>query len=354
MLKVLIVDDSAVISLLLRSTLEQGGLEVVGEARDGQQALCMVSQLKPDVVAMDIHMPNLDGYQATRQLMSANPLPIVLVTASEDPHDAAVAMRALDAGALAVVQKPRGPDHPQYQQDAAELVRTVRNMAQVKVVTRIERPQRQAAETDAVVSAQLVGKQPKVVVLGASTGGPMALRELLSTLHGAPPWPLLAVQHISHGFISSFCHWLNESSAIPVQIAKQNEIAKAGHLYLAPDDFHLGVRLDSSGVCYLQLVAAEPWQGQRPAVGYLFNSVAQHYGGQSIAVLLSGMGADGAADMLTLKTRGALTIAQDSVSSVVHGMPGEAIRLNAAAHILCPRDIAALLNTLAAQYTPDG
>ncbi|PKM19638.1 MAG: chemotaxis response regulator protein-glutamate methylesterase [Gammaproteobacteria bacterium HGW-Gammaproteobacteria-15] len=354
MLKVLIVDDSAVVSLLLRNTLEQGGLEVVGEARDGRQALLMVSQLKPDVVAMDIHMPNLDGYQTTKQLMSVNPLPIVLVTASEDPNDAAVAMRALDVGALAVVQKPRGPGHPKYQQDAAELVRTVRNMAQVKVITRVNRLQRSAETSDAAVVSQLTGQKPKIIVLGASTGGPMALRELLSSLHSVLPWPLLAVQHISHGFIGSFCNWLNESSAIPVRIAKQNEIAKAGQLYLAPDDCHLGVRLDSSGACYLQLAVSEPWLGQRPAVGYLFNSVVQSYGEQSVVVLLSGMGTDGAVQMLTLKKLGALTIAQDKASSVVHGMPGEAVRLNAATYTLCPRDIAALLNILALQHAPDG
>ncbi|SEA23311.1 chemotaxis-specific protein-glutamate methyltransferase CheB [Alkalimonas amylolytica] len=354
MVKVLIVEDSVVISMLLRSTLEQGGMEVVGEARDGHQALRMVSQLKPDVVAMDIHMPNLDGYQATRQLMTANPLPIVLVTATEDPLDAAVAMRALDAGALAVVQKPRGPDHSNYQQDAAEFVRTVRNMAQVKVITRLERPQRPVQVPGKAVVSQLVQQQPKIVALGASTGGPMALRELLSGLHGEFPWPVVAVQHISHGFIASFCSWLNEYSAIPVHVAKQHEIAKAGHLYLAPDDYHLGVRLDSSGHCYLQLAASEPWQGQRPSVGYLFNSVAQSHGGHSMAVLLSGMGADGAVEMLALKAQGALTIVQDKDSAVVHGMPGAAVRLNAANYTLCPQGIAAFLNVLALQYKSDG
>lgn len=352
MVKVLIVEDSVVIRLLLRNILEQGGMQVVGEARDGREAVRLVSQLTPDVVAMDIHMPNLDGYQTTRQLMIANPLPIVLVTASADPQDTVVAMRALDAGALAVVQKPRGPEHPQHQQDAAELVRTLRNMAQVKVITRAARPQQRAETANEVAVAHLTCYQPKIVALGASTGGPMALRELLSTLHPALPWPLIAVQHISQGFIASFCAWLNESSAIPVHVAKQHELAKAGQLYLAPDDCHLGVRLDSSGACYLQLAGAEPWQGQRPAVGYLLNSVAQSYGKHSVAVLLSGMGTDGAAQLLTLKTQGALTIAQDKASSVVHGMPGEAVRLNAATYTLCPRDIAALLNVLALQHNP--
>ncbi|WP_409524979.1 chemotaxis protein CheB [Nitrincola sp. MINF-07-Sa-05] len=344
MVRVVMVEDSPVMRQLLHYILDSGGIQIVGEAVDGEEAIPLVTRLRPDLVLMDINMPRLNGYQTTRRLMSESPVPIVLVTASLDPRDAVVAMQGLEAGAVAVVQKPRGLQHAEFEQDAAELLRVVSNMAQVKVVRRIYRDP--AASRMEVVN----GREKRLVVIGSSTGGPAALHEMLKELRPDPPWPLLLVQHITRGFLPSFCDWLSEFCPIPVTIAVQNELVCSGRLYLAPDDCHLGVQTDrASGGFRIQLDSSEPWQGQRPAVGHLFASAAEVAAGSCIAILLSGMGKDGVAQMLQLRQQGALTLAQDQASSVVHGMPGEALKCGAAKHALSPREIAWVLNELGAR-----
>jgi len=227
--------------------------------------------------------------------------------------------------------KPVGIGHPQAEQAGRDLVRTVKLMSEVKVVRRS--PQRQVTAPvlkplPGVTSPQLA--QAEVVAIGASTGGPPALQTVLSGLAGRLPVPILIVQHIAPGFLQGMADWLGESTGVPVQIAARGVRLLAGHAYLAPDGYHLGI--DRAG--RIALNASAPENGLRPAVSCLFRSVADVFGPHAVGVLLTGMGKDGAEELKQMKDRGAVTIAQDRESCVIYGMPGEAVRLEAASHVL--------------------
>ena len=335
-LRVLIVDDSPVVRQLIRFVLEQSGIQIMGEAGDGEQALAIIANGHPDVITMDIHMPVMDGYEASRRIMEENPIPIVIVTASYKQQDAAVAMHVLEAGALTVVQKPQGVGHPDFERDARALVRTVYAVSEVKLVRRQRRsPLRQKTKVIATPAIK-----PAVVAIGASTGGPIALKKLLERLSPRFHCPVLVVQHIASGFLPSFCDWLAESSALPVSIGEYAETVMPGKDYLAPDRCHM--EIDCEGK--ILLVDGTSDETLCPSVARLFQSVARYHGPQSVAILLSGMGRDGAREMAALRALGALTLAQDPATVVINGMPGEAVRLGAACHVLSPEQMAVLLN----------
>ncbi|TBW57653.1 chemotaxis-specific protein-glutamate methyltransferase CheB [Marinobacter halodurans] len=328
---VLIVEDSVVVRQLIRHILEEADCRVIGEVSNGEEAVAFVARQRPDVIAMDIHMPGMNGYQASRRIMETRPVPIVVVTSSENLADGTTAMRVLEAGAITVVQKPQGPGHPDFEQHARELVRTLRIASEVKLVRRI--PRRDAVPEDTSLNDRLT---PKVIAIGASTGGPQAIKALLGQLRADLPWPVLIVQHIAPGFLPSLREWLNETCALNVRIAEQGESPQAGQVYLAPDGAHM--TLDAR-----QRIALVNCNGDGylcPSVARLFDSLARHVGGRVVAVLLSGMGSDGAAEMRTLRQLGALTVAQDPTTVVVNGMPGEAVRLEAAEQVLTPSQIA--------------
>lgn len=335
-LRVLIVDDSPVVRQLIRFVLEQSGIQIMGEAENGEQALTMIASEQPDVITMDIHMPVMNGYEASRRIMEENPIPIVIVTASYKQQDAALAMHVLEAGAITVLQKPQGIDHPDFEQDARALVRTVQAASEVKLVRRLRRsPLRQKPMA---VAAPAINAA--VVAIGASTGGPVALKALLERLSPRLPCPVLIVQHIASGFLPSFCDWLAESSALPVSIGEYAETVLPGKVYLAPDRCHM--EIDCEGK--ILLVDGTFDETLCPSVARLFESVARHHGKRSVAILLSGMGRDGAREMAALRALGALTLAQDPTTVVINGMPGEAVRLGAACHVLSPEQMAVLLN----------
>lgn len=339
MIRVLVAEDSPTLRDFLVNILSaEADIQVVATAVDGVQAVEAVARLKPDVVTMDIHMPRLNGFEATRKIMENHPVPIVIVSSTMGDQVAAT-FRAIAAGALAFVSRPHGIGHPDYAASAGELVQTVRLMAEVKVVRRWAKPEaigRRAAP--AMSPRTVVAPGAKIVAIGASTGGPIALQTILAGLTPDFPAPLLVVQHISPGFVQGFVEWLGTSSPLPVHLARHGDRPLTGHVYLAPDGAHMGIVAD-----VIQLDDGAPENGIRPAISYLFRSVAQAFGPSALGVLLSGMGADGAADLKRLKNAGATTIAQSKESSVVHGMPGVAIGLGGATHILGPEEIAGLL-----------
>lgn len=341
-MKVLIVEDSGVVRQLLRYILEQGGLEVIGEAVNGEEALRLIQRQRPDVITMDIHMPKMDGYDCTRRIMESDPIPIVVVTGSYNIKDSEFALRLLEVGAVTVVEKPKGVEHPDFETDAANLLKTVKNIGQIKLVRRI-RP----TVTPQPVSAGR-GWAPKLVAIGASTGGPVALKALLSAIEAPCPWPTLIVQHITPGFLPGFCEWLNGSSKLPVQIAEHGERVRAGQAYVAPDGFHMVIDAEMQ----IRLLKPQTPGYHCPSVASLFASVSQHWGGEALAILLSGMGKDGVRELLDLKRQGALTLVQDADTAVVNGMPGEAVRAGAASRVLPPEAMAQVLNGLARQPPP--
>ncbi len=343
MIKVLIVDDSRVAQEFLAYILASDpAIQVVGAANNGAEALDAALEKHPDIITMDIHMPKIDGYEATRAIMENAPTPIVIVSASTSIKGMTSTFRALEAGALAVVLRPPGIGHPGYAAAAQELIQMVKIMSEIKVVRRFPRPPKEPDLMPPLAPVLTAAKEIQLVAIGASTGGPPALNKILSLLPQALPVPVLIVQHIAPGFVAGFVEWLTSSSHFPLHMAEHGLQPLPGHGYVAPDGFHMGVGSD------LRLVLSnQPSEnGLRPSVTHLFCSVAQALGPQAVGVLLTGMGRDGVEGLKMLKDKGAITIAQDEASSVVHGMPGEAIKLGAAMYILAPEAIAGMLTNL--------
>lgn len=355
MIRVLVVEDSSVVREfvvhILRTDPE---IVVIGTATNGEEALEVAALKKPDIITMDIHMPKMDGLEATRRIMETDPRPIVIVSGSVDVKETTAAFQALEAGALAAVARPMGIGHSEHEATAAELIQTVKLMAEVKVVKRWPRRQRDAVMVSAQAPVEVAGLQAaneiKLAAIGASTGGPLVLQTILSALPGNYPIPIMIVQHMAAGFIEGFVEWLGRICPLPMQVAKQGQQILPGQVYVAPDGLQMTVERKGK----LRLSPEGPQNGHRPSVCYLFRSVAAVYGPEAVGVLLTGMGRDGAEGLKAMRDRGAVTIAQDSESSVVHGMPGEAIRLDAATYVLAPDAIAATLATLANQKTEAG
>ncbi len=339
-IKVMVADDSQVMrTLLVQMFNDAPGMEVVGTVTDGQAAVEYLANggSRPDVLLMDIHMPRLDGFEATRRIMETHPLPIVICTATADPRELATAFRSIEAGAVACVQKPVALG-PEFDSRRENLLQTVRLMSEVKVVRRWNRARPAAAARGerATELPPLSDGGFRLVGIGASTGGPPVLQTILRGLPKDFSVPILIVQHIARGFLPGMVEWLNETTHFPVHVAAHGTLPQAGHAYVAPDDCQLAI--DARGA--LLLSQDPPENGLRPAVSYLFRSLAEVYGCSAIGVLLTGMGKDGAAELKLMRNRGACTIAQDRDSSIVHGMPGAAIELGAAMMILPPQRIA--------------
>lgn len=329
MIRVLIAEDSLTTRQLLVEIFRGDPQFVVaGEAKDGVEAVEMTRSLRPDVVTMDIWMPLLDGFEATRRIMVEAPTPIVIVSGSRDVAEVAVSMHALRAGALAVLQKPRGPDSPGFEESCRQFLATVKAMSQVKVVRRW--PERVAPAAPAGTHPSLGGGPVRIVAMAASTGGPAALHRVLSTVPGGFPVPILAVQHIAPGFIDGFAVWLNAVSSLPVRVAANGEGMLPGTVYLAPDGRHLGV----ADRTRLLVSEAPPIDGFRPSATFLYESVARTFGASTVAVILSGMGRDGVDGLRSVQTAGGRVIAQDEATSVVFGMPGAAVEAGVADAVL--------------------
>lgn len=344
-MRVLIVDDSQVTRLLLRAVLEGEGYQV-READSGEQALEVLRVYTPDIVTMDVHMPGMDGYETTERILECYALPVVVLTASANPYASATAMRALEAGALAVLEKTSGPGSADFNELIDALLRTLRSMSQVKIVRRQRKTGEPQHPRSRLPLPKLVGEAaPQLIAIAASAGGPVALKSILQALNVPQPWALVLVQHIAPGFLPSFRDWLATLTALPIAIAEDGQALAPGTLYLAPDAVHLGF---AANRC-VALDAGLLEEHIRPSANYLFRSVARQFGKRAIGIQLSGMGRDGAQGLLELSHTGALTIAQEPSSAVIDSMPQAAIGLQAARQVLSPEGIAALLNTLAEQ-----
>lgn len=348
----LIVEDSPVVQQLLNEIFSSDGdIRVIGIASSAEEGLELLAHARPDVITMDIVLPGMDGLQATRRIMETSPVPIVIVTASWEPAQVETTFRALEAGAVAIVQKPSGPGHPDFQNMAENLVRTVKLMAEVRLVKRWSgrRPGPCAPAGPASGLPAPSKRAIEVIALGASTGGPPAIKRILAGLAKDFPIPLLVVQHMAVGFQEGMVRWLQQDAGFPISIARAGEHIGSHHAYLAPDGFHLGIERDGR----ILLSLDSPEHGLRPSISFLFRNIASTYGSRAAGVLLTGMGEDGARELKTMREKGALTIAQDGESAVVDGMPGKARELGAATHVLPPEKIAAALNGFAAARRPE-
>jgi len=357
MINVLMVEDSPSVQLLLQHILESDGrLQVIHTASSGEEAVAFMQGAdggRVQVITMDIVLPGMDGFSATRKIMAVAPRPIVVVSAAFRSDEAENSFRAIEAGAVAIVEKPVGLGHKDYDLIAADVLNTVCLMSEVKVVTHFERnvPLNgtiRSYKTPETSSFQYLSASmpfsPGIVVMGSSTGGPPGLLEILSMLPADFPMPVLVVQHISRGFVQGLAQWLGRGIRLPVEIPGHGTPCLAGRVYVAPDDMHMG--LDNRN--RIVLVDEPPEHGQKPAVSYLFRSAAHTFGARSIGILLSGMGRDGAEELKLLKDKGAVTFAQNEASCVVFGMPGEAVRLNGASFVLPPQAIGSRILSLTA------
>ncbi len=318
-------------------------IRVVEAVADARSALAFLQRYAADVVLMDHRLPGLDGFDTTRQIMETHPLPIVLC-AEAGASDAV--FRSLEAGAVACLAKPVF-DEGEGEANAAalaNLVQTVKLMSEVKVVRRWAPRHAVRKPLESVEAPTL-----RAVGIGASTGGPPVLQNLLAQLPANFSLPVLVVQHIARGFLSGMADWLRQTSGLKVQIAAHGLVPQAGHVYLAPDDFHMGLSADGR----IALRRPSPDETLCPSVDHLFRSLAEVCGARAIGVLLTGMGRDGAVELKHMKDAGATTLVQDKASSVVYGMPGQAIALGAACRVLPPDQIAQALIGLARAGLPD-
>lgn len=342
-LKVMVVEDSLTAQKLLVSILSKDpSIDVIGVASSGEEAIKLLENLEPDVITMDIHMPGMNGLDVTRKIMETRPVPIVVVSESCLVQDVERAFQLIDAGALSAIPKPV-PVSKEFELAAGRLTQTVKDMSQVKVVRRWPRL-RKPDEPGQAISTSRLTRLPKadalsVIALGASTGGPAALCEVLKALPANYPLPIVAVQHIAPGFLAGMVEWMNQTLKIKVKVATAGETVRPGYLYIAPEGKHMGLQKTGN----ILLSDTPPLKGHRPAVSYLFESLVGEFGAKALGIILTGMGQDGAAELLKLKESGATTIAQDKETSVVHGMPGEAIRLGGAVHVLSLEAIAEVL-----------
>ena len=336
---VLLVEDSATAQPQLSRLLEADPqIAVIGVVNHGEAALNFIRERTPDAIVMDLHRPEMDGFEATRRIMETQPVPIIICAVTESPLAVATTFRGLEAGAVACVEKPRHGAPLSFEAMAANLLQTVKLMSEVKVVRRWPRSR---LPTGPASSPRGAETKPAIemIGIGASTGGPPVLQTILAGLPKDFPAPILIVQHIARGFLPGLMEWLNQTTGFKIQIGAYGIRPLAGQVYLAPDGFHMG--LSEHG--RLLLTKATSNDGLCPAVASLFRSLAEVCGPAAVGVLLTGMGRDGAAELKLMKDQGSVTIAQDAESSVVHGMPGAAIKLNGATHILPADRIAEML-----------
>lgn len=344
--RVLVVEDSLTVRKYLVEVLRADpDLEVIAEAEDGKQAIELCERLRPDVITLDMMLPVMTGLTVTEYVMAYRPTPILIVSASTNRGEVFRTYDALAAGALDVVEKPlAGAGSPDWER---KLVSAVKLVARVRVITHLRaRMGRSAGAAEHPPAGPgRPGARCRYLAVGASTGGPQALATILRALPASFPVPILLVIHISPAFGDAFADWLNEQSAVPVATARHDQplppFGTPGVL-LAPPEYHLVVRGRR-----LALTREPEVHSCRPSVDVLFQSVAQEIGADAVGVLLTGMGRDGARGLLAIRAAGGATIAQDEASSVVFGMPREAVQLGAAGRVLPLDEIAPALAALA-------
>lgn len=336
MIKVLLVDDSpSVRAVLRRFFAKTPDIQVAGEAEDGEQAVRAVLDFQPHVVVMDIQMPNVDGYAAIERIMGLRPTPIIVLSSRATRNQMQTAFEAIRRGALEVLPKPE--DTASWQQLAESLPETVRAVAEVQARPK---PRRRPPTDAATPQIPAIPQALRWVAIGASTGGPAAIRDFFEEVPADPPVSFLIVQHIASGFELGFADWLNKEFPLDVQLARDGERPRPGAVRLAPGGSHL--LLEPGGVLHLD-AHTPARRGHRPSADELFLSCAECCAGEVAGVIMTGMGSDGVEGLLSLRKAGGLTLAQDEASSIIFGMPRVALEKKAADVALPPRDLARAL-----------
>jgi two-component system chemotaxis response regulator CheB len=338
MIRVLVAEGSVVDREHFVTTLASDpGMVVIGEATCCADAVKLARELRPDIIAMGMHLPKRGAFEATKDIMVEAPTPIVIISDDTDAGQVEMSILALRAGALAVVPKLSTAKTPNKKANDNRLVSAVRAMSQVKVVRLWRMRPAGSAALVTVPKTEMPAEVPsRIVAIAASTGGPAALQQILSNLPADFRVPILVVQHIGTGFVGGLANWLNGACSLKVKVAGDGEKLLPRTVYIAPDDRHLGVHDRSS----ILLSATDPIGGFRPSATFLYQSVAKAFGPAAIHLILTGMGRDGVAGLKVARGLGGRIIAQDQASSVVFGMPGEAIHAGVTDSVMPLRSVA--------------
>ncbi|MCH9769962.1 MAG: chemotaxis-specific protein-glutamate methyltransferase CheB [Gammaproteobacteria bacterium] len=339
-IRILIAEDSKLISTIFTKIFNAADdMEVIGHAADGEQAVNLTKKLKPDLITMDIEMPKMDGVEATKQIMKHNPTPIVVISSHANDSSMNLTFKAIEAGALTVLDKPQGLSPDVFGPMQQYLINTVRAMAAIKAIKR--RSSRLLPPKKAKIPPPKDADY-EVIGLGTSTGGPPALSTIFKALPKEFPLPILAVQHITPGFLPGMLKWLKLSVQQNIKLAEAHELLKPNTIYFAPDNHQLEI-YRRHGKLAIKLVEGKAINGFCPSVDGLFHSLASTCPNTAIGGLLTGMGRDGAKGLLAMHQAHCQTFTQDKSGCVIHGMPQAAIDLGASRHEIALEKIADFL-----------
>jgi two-component system chemotaxis response regulator CheB len=384
MIRVLIADDSPVVQRVLSAlfTRKELGIEVVGVAGNGAEALEMCRTLKPDLVTMDVFMPGMDGLEATKRIMAECPTRIVIVSSMVNISDMKASFEAMRCGAVEIIEKPHGALSGNYGNVQQQLGQVVEQMMEASPENRFSwlennpgtatggnngpsvkrsgamaeqrfRPSIAPEALKSIPGAYTLGDivpvdfAPEIVCIGGSTGAPAVLCDMLEHLPRSFPIPIVVAQHISEGFGNGMVQWLDSTVALSVTVAKDGELIRPGQVLVAPDNSHL----EFGSQTKVKLVKPGEKDSSVPSVNNLFNSAAKVFGRQSLGIILSGMGRDGARGLLRMRKVGGITLAQNEESSVVYGMPKEATARGAVVLEMTPPEMIVQLLSIGKNYT---
>lgn len=358
--RVLIVDDSALVRKVLTQILSSDdAIEVVGTATDPHIAREKIKKLNPDVLTLDVEMPKMDGISFLRNLMRLRPMPVIMISSLTE-EGAEITLKAMELGAIDFVSKPQVEVAQQLEEYSVEIIAKVKMAALAKVqavsprkiaeqekkLEKFNIEKRFSATTilqKAVPDSSVLGKE-KIIAIGASTGGTEAIKEILMEMPPDSPAMVIA-QHIPQTFSTAFANRMDSVSQMVVKEAVEGQLLIPGHAFIAPGDRHLLV-VNEGGQYRCKLNDGPPVNRHRPSVDVMFRSVSQAAGKNAIGIILTGMGADGARGLKEMRDMGSSTIAQDEKTSVVWGMPGEAVKLGAAEHVLALNKIVKKIDSL--------
>ncbi|MBN2535446.1 MAG: chemotaxis-specific protein-glutamate methyltransferase CheB [Spirochaetales bacterium] len=386
-IRLLIVDDSNIVQLVLEKTIQnEEGIEIIGQAYNGAEGVEMAKKLSPDVIVMDINMPEMDGLEAIQEIMSERPTPIIVFSsASKDIVD--LSFKSIEFGAVDIIEKPYSESLDSLKQKIEEkLIRTIRTFADFKVIRRLkqsslsvlaektkklkdvsnrlkkkhlefqsettleEKPFDGVLEQMNEIKLSPVRSSFPVIGVAASTGGPQTIRKFIEDIHFKDIYAgIVIVQHMAEGFIRGFCDWLKEYSPVPVEIAQTGQAIEPCHIYIAPGEYHLGFTPDGK----FKYIHEPPILGIRPSADIMFKWIAQSYKKRLIAIILTGMGNDGTEGLYIVKENGGYIIAQDESSSILFGMPKAAIETGIVDKILPLPGIAEFLVTYCKEAVND-
>lgn len=339
MIRLLIAEDSETNrEMLVYLFAAEPDIDVIATAVDGEEAVDMVKTLHPDIVLMDINMPRLNGFDASRIIMQSTPVPILLMSSTWDITEVEKVVESMKIGVLGIYEKPYGPGHPKFKELYNKIVLAIRLMSDVKVIRQFTFQPANHTTYREILDIHKYKCTCRCIVIGASTGGPPVLHTILKSLPADYPYPILIAQHMSSEFIDSFIEWLNNECVIHIKKADEGEVIVGGNVYIAPPKYHLTLVNKK-----IHLIKTDESELYVPSVSNLFASVNDASASETVAILLSGMGNDGAEEITKLKNRGTLTIGQNEATSTVFGMANEAMKRDGLEFVLSPEGISELL-----------